>query len=266
MNEGRRNKDRLKDILKAETRCIYCESAPDTIEHMPPVTMFRDRSRPKGMEFAACLDCNGKTRAADLVAGYLSRLGRGDDPNTWMVNEAVRQNWMLERIAPGFLDELFRVGKSKHTYLRNPQGVMVPKVVLNADGKLLNKYMRVFTAKLGMALYRNHVGHPLPATGGVHVQYFLNAGLADATAKALLNGMPMGSTLRQGQWTVPEQFAYRFNCDDKSIIAALIGFHNNLHFFIIATSTPEQYKLPFNVPHSDFVRIGELVGRMPVLP
>ena len=57
-------------------------------------------------------------------------------------------------------------------------------------------------AKLAMALYREHVGHALPLTGGVHTNWYLNAGLAQRTAEGILKTLPLGGTLRQGSFQV----------------------------------------------------------------
>jgi hypothetical protein len=45
----------------------------DTIEHMPPIQMFRLRQRPKGMEYPACRRCNNGTGVSDLIASLLGR-------------------------------------------------------------------------------------------------------------------------------------------------------------------------------------------------
>jgi hypothetical protein len=68
-----------------------------------------------------------------------------------------------------------------------------------------------------MALYGEHVGHALPLTGGAHTNWYLNAGLAQRTAEGILMTLPLGGTLRQGSFQVPEQFAYRYNCDGRSL-------------------------------------------------
>ena len=136
-------------------------------------------------------------------------------------------------------------------------------VKLRTEGPLLDAYLTVFAAKMGMALYREYCGAALPLEGGVQTQYFLNAGLAQRTAEAMLSRLPGLGTLKQGKLHAGAQFAYRFNYDACSIVAALIGFHSNFHIFIIATSTPSLFQIPFKVPNSDFVRPGELLARVP---
>jgi hypothetical protein len=50
-----------------------------------------------------------------------------------------------------------------------------------------------------MALYREYCGAALPLEGGVQTQYFLNAGLAQRTADAMLSMLPGMATLKQGK-------------------------------------------------------------------
>jgi methylthioribose-1-phosphate isomerase len=50
-----------------------------------------------------------------------------------------------------------------------------------------------------MALYREHVGKPLPLDGAVFSMWFLNAGLAQRSAEEMLRFLPDSGTLRQGR-------------------------------------------------------------------
>jgi hypothetical protein len=215
------------------------------------------------MEFACCDDCNQRTGVADLVASFFARLGQGYTTDTTLINEAVQRKRMLAQLAPGFLEELFRPEKQSAVLSRDALGIIKPYIKFNADGPLAKAYLTVFSAKLGMALYREHVGEPLPLTGGVYTLFFMNAGLAKATGDAMLEKLPIFKTLNQGRVCVPDQFAYRYNCDAKSIVAALAGFHSNLHVFVVATSDPDFYNPPKKIPYADFVRPGELVSRIP---
>ena len=77
----------------------------------------------------------------------------------------------------------------------------------------------------------------------------------------MLSMLPAGGTLSQGAWSVPEQFAYRYNSDNKEIVAALAGFHSNLHIFLIAYSNP-QYDV-INWPTGLIVQPGDLLNLAP---
>jgi hypothetical protein len=250
-------------VLANEPRCIYCADEPATLEHMPPLIMFASRRRPSGFEFAACNGCNRATSPADLVASFFARLNRSLHANQRLTSEAVTLRNKLAKLAPGVLEELFRWEKTTRVWLRDSRLVATPFAQIKVDGPRTTAYLHVFAAKLAMALYREHVGHALPLTGGVHTNWFLNAGLAQRTAEGILKILPGGGTLRQGSFQVPEQFAYRYNCDGRTVVAALAGFHSNLHVFVVATSTPNLFKMPRPIPHSDFLRPGELVARIP---
>jgi hypothetical protein len=230
---------------------------------MPPVAMFVSRKRPSGFEFAACEECNRTTSAADLVASFFARLDRSYSGDKTLILEAQQRRDKVAQLAPGVLEELFRQDKAS-TIWRPEHGLVAkPFFKINVDGPTTKAYLTVFGAKLGMALYRQHVGHALPLHGGVHVNWYLNAGLAQSTAEGLLQKLPGLGWLRQGSFEVREQFAYRYNCDDRSVVAALAGFHSNLHIFVIATCTPDLFGMPFSVPHSDFVQPGHLCSRFP---
>ncbi|HEX7760116.1 MAG TPA: hypothetical protein VF459_11475 [Caulobacteraceae bacterium] len=265
MGEAKNRSRSRASVLAAETRCIYCAGAPETLEHMPPRAMFRAASRPSGLEFGTCLSCNNGTSAADLVASFAARLIQGnDDPTDWHHAEARGKLRMLRKKTPDFLLELFRPEKSKEIWQRSPGGVLTKAVSVHADGPSTKAYLDVFSAKLGMALYREHVGAPIPMEGGVHSRWFLNAGLAQETADSIMHSMPMFSTLKQGGFEVPGQFGYRYNCDLKSIFAAMVWFHTGLFVFTIAAADPDTYDLR-SLPdrHSSFFQPGRLLAQMP---
>jgi len=227
--------------------------------------MFQSTSRPSGLEFGTCADCNNGTSAADLVASFVARLIQGnDDPTEWHHVEARAKLRTLRRKAPDFLMELFRPDKSEEIWRRTPGGVLTRAVSIHADGPSTKAYLDVFSAKLGMALYREHVGAPLPMDGGVQSRWFLNAGLAQETADGVMRIMPMFSTLKQGSFTEPGQFGYRYNCDLRSIFATLAWFHTGLFVFTIAAADPDTYELR-ELPdrHSNFFQPGQLVRHMP---
>jgi hypothetical protein len=77
VDEAKRKSRNRADILARETHCIYCDKAPTSVEHMPPLGMFINRYRPSGMVFACCDQCNQRTGVADLVASFFARLGQG---------------------------------------------------------------------------------------------------------------------------------------------------------------------------------------------
>lgn len=247
--------------------CVYCYAELNnenySLEHMPPKGMFRASLRIKGLEFGGCKSCNVGTKAADAAVAFFARIDQfGDDVTNWKVREAVKFLKSADDGAPGFSAELFDEGRAKGTVRKTPGGVMVPLTETHT-GPIGQALLNVFAAKLGMAMYHEHVGEPLPPTGGVHGMWFLNAGLSEKTAEGLLKILPVFDTLKAGSQTATNQFAYRYNSDNRSIVAALTHVQNNIHFFTIATATPETYGFPRPMAFSAFVRPGELLKHMP---
>lgn len=265
-NSVKHSRSRSRSQIRAgEPRCIYCESPVETAEHMPPLSLFKERRRPHGLEFGTCYACNNGTRAADTAVAFFARIDRfGGNAKSWKVQEALRHLRSMGTLAPGFINELF--AQEKMALLRTPAGVLVPVAEVHA-GPICQSLLHVFGAKLGMALYREHIGHALPLEGGVQVMWFLNNGLAEDTAEAMLRILPTYGTLQQGQKnSAGGQFDYRFNSDGKNIVAALSHFHSNVHFLTLAMAAPGDFGFPRDVPMGAFVKPGELAKFMPKRP
>lgn len=217
------------------------------------------------MEFAACQACNNGTKGADVVASVFARIWPTDEATTPSgsreLNQLIRA---LDKDAPGLRASVFDMRKAEKQWVRTKAGILVQQIVLNGNDPLLNSYLAVFGAKMGMALYREYVKEPLPLDGCVHVEYFLNAGLSEENASVKLRMLPMHTPFEQGSFSVKDQFDYRYNTDTKTIVAALLHFNENLYFFVIATSETDRYRQVFDsFPHGEVIRPGELLTRLP---
>jgi hypothetical protein len=105
MGESKAKKRAHNAILAACPWCIYCGSPATTIDHVPPRIMFRDRQRPKGLEFPSCQPCNEGTRLADLVAALIGRLY----PDAEQQDEQQEMEKLLSSVKnniPGLLEEI----------------------------------------------------------------------------------------------------------------------------------------------------------------
>jgi hypothetical protein len=80
--------------------------------------------------------------------------------------------------APGVREELSLPSKFQSGWMQRPDfGLYQGIVQLVADGPKLKAHLGIFGAKLGMALYREHVKVALPLEGAVWNQFMLNAGM-----------------------------------------------------------------------------------------
>jgi hypothetical protein len=256
-------------ILATEPRCIYCSGLPETLEHMPSRGILRGRERPSGMEYAACTSCNNGTRGSDAVAAVIARLHPDNGENSWQAEETRKLMSALDNFAPGVREELSKPDKARAEWVRRPASNLLQRVVrVHADGPRLKAYLSAYGAKLSMALYREHVGTALPLDGAIWCQFALNGGMTQEHLNERVRILPVQETLRQGQKNVADQFAYRYNCDGRSVLAAVAQFHRGLWFTIFASCDPriiELFKRPefLNLPASALVRPGELLQLLP---
>ena len=119
-----------------------------------------------------------------------------------------------------------------------------------------------------MALYREHVRVALPLDGAAWCQFALNGGVTQEDLNARVKILPLWETLRQGQKNVGDQFVYRYNCDERTVIAAVVQFHRSLWFTIFASSDKkiiELFKKPefLQLPASVMVKPGQLLELLP---
>lgn len=165
---------------------------------------------------------------------------------------------------PVFGEELSLPSKINPEWVHRPSSGLLQRVVrVQADGPLIKTHLSIFGAKLAMALYREHNGVALPLDGAVWCQFALNAGMTQENLNERLKILPLYETLQQGRKDVDGQFAYRYNYDGRSVIAAVVKFHRGLWFTIVASSDRriiELFSTPkLHLPASIMVSPGNLL-------
>jgi hypothetical protein len=271
VGEGSRRNRKGSQIVAAEARCIYCPNPATDLEHMPPRVMFRGKDRPGAMEFGSCKACNNGTGGADVVAAVMSMIDLKSGPGGWQDKEVHKLIRPLDKFAPGVREELFRHGKHERRWLYLARSnLLQPFDLVRADGPRVNAYLTIFAAKLAMALYRQHVGVALPLEGAVWCQFQFNVGLTQENLDARVAILPGCETLRQGRKNVGDQFLYRFNTDERSVVAAVAQFHRGLWLTVFASTDPKIIELFANkfsgLPASAMVRPGDLLALVPAPP
>ena len=241
MGEAKRRRPSREGRLLLASRCTYCPGQPTGWDHMPPISMFEGRHRPEGFEFAACSACNVGTRTCDALASMLAHVSPLNAMDHWQTTSSLRLFKSVGRLNPDLAIEISRNSPNSRTWIARPSGLQQEAVSVSLNGPLVRPHMRVFTAKLAMGLYREHIGEPLPVKGATFTRHFLNAGLSQEEADATLSILPGFASLQQGQWTVQDQFSYRYNTDGRTIVGSMVRFHGNLHVIAFATSTPEYF-------------------------
>jgi len=105
----------------------------------------------------------------------------------------------MTSLAPEFASEVFDESRGMEVWAKGRDSFYGRKRRIELDGPVTTALLRAFSAKLGMALYREHIGEPLPLGGQVFVQHYLNSGLQRQEAVATLRIMPSLGQLKQGK-------------------------------------------------------------------
>ena len=196
--------------LRAQPWCIYCGGVNEatTIDHMPPITIFEQRRRPRGLEFSACQPCNSGGRVAEKIVGLVSRM-YPDPPNDTGREELKRLYREFASYHPDLLEEMWptdnQLGEIRRQQASLPAGVHP----LNARGPLLNKAMNRFAAKLALALHFKMTGAIASRSAAVAGRWYSNHQIFTGTIPdVLLKAVGHPGTLVQGKWSVGDQFLY----------------------------------------------------------
>jgi hypothetical protein len=215
-------------ILANHSGCIYCAglNAATTIEHMPPISAFEGRQRPKGFEFPACGQCNNGTSHSDLVAAMLARIW--PDADSEIQKKDVKK--LLSAVAnniPQLLHEM-NVGRAGEKIARKRHNLPTDAHPMRANGPLLTHHIHTFAAKFGFALHYEVCGAPVPATGGVQVMWFSNVQTSyNHIPQMLVDILPSPLTLQQGTKSAGDQFKYSYTTAEGDHLVYLASFNKS---------------------------------------
>ncbi len=217
-----------------------------TIDHVPPRIMFRDRYRPKGLEFPSCRSCNEGTKHSDLVAAMLGRLY--PDGKTDMEREEFKK--LLRSIKnniPGLLQEMYFDKTGPET---SPEANF-----LRTDGPLVSSHMQTFAMKLGFALYYEFTNQIVPKGGGVAARWFSNhEWLEGKFPQTIFDLLLPPQTLRQGKLEVSDQFSYQWRMAEGNRMGMFFAYFRQA-FALVNFVTVDKSLLEVETEHP--VRIME---------
>src|SRR5215211_3632524 len=147
MGESTRKRRVHAAVLDGCPWCIYCggDVPATTVDHFPPLIMFAQRRRPKGLESGSCEACNGGTKHADLVAAMIGR------PMPASRTEAGREEMRrifsaINNNIPGLLREMYLSPEQQSAAgWREQDGGL-----LRSNGPLVSSHMQTFAFKVGI--------------------------------------------------------------------------------------------------------------------
>jgi hypothetical protein len=235
MGESKRKQRLREKLLAANPHCIYCGGAEPatTIDHVPPRAVFDGCLRPQGLEFSACEPCNNGAGRDELLAALISRMY----PNIETDAERREMRQLLGAVSnnfPGLLPEMLPSLRQARNALRVADRLPPSSHVMNLGSPRLQRALYRFAAKVGYALHYELTKKIVPADGAARAWIYTNY-------QALTKGIPdelkqiIGpeTTLRQGSWTVSDQFQYSSLATDTGTMSAhFAGFR--FSFAIVA--------------------------------
>jgi hypothetical protein len=219
---------------------------------MPPLSLFDNSHRPKGLEMPACSECNRATSIADLTVAIISRWGYDAAQRDLADHERLVQQ--LVRQAPELRDEWVvwpedQIKVKQH--LLN-HGVPTPlRAGVAKIGPLTMRQLNLFAHKAVLALYFEHFKQPLGVKGGVCAYWKSKEDFArNGIPEPLLKILPRYGTLVQGKWNESKTFEYRHDINpDQGLFGCFVRLRGR--FFIGGFAVADLHTIPD--PDDDWV-------------
>ena len=169
--------------------------------------MFTGKLRPNGFEFAACDECNQKTKMADLFAALVGRV-YPDSQSDIERNDIKKILAALSRNLPAVLLEM-KIGRAGQKLARRDTMIVDDGGFLRLSGPIATELLDIFAHKLGLALHYEATGKVLPVGGGIATRVYSNVeAIQQRIPSEIFKMLPKPKTLRQGSWGVENQFSY----------------------------------------------------------
>jgi hypothetical protein len=226
MGEAKLKKTFNERLIAAHPFCIYCGGsvASAEVDHVPPRIMFKQKLRPKGLEFASCSECNRSASRFEMVAAVIGRLSPDNNFSNWV------QAWgkLLQETDsnnPGLIKELHASQRQLNDARRIPN--FENHGAFNVSGPIVQNSIHAFGAKLGLALHYHHTNRIVPLDGVVAVDWYSNHDrLTGRFPDKLLSMLGEPQTLKQGRFTVGDQFQFASAIADTGRLAAYFSTFN----------------------------------------
>lgn len=215
-----------KAVLSANPWCVFCggRQPAETVDHIPPISVFTGRDRPKGLEFSACHSCNQGTRRYDQVFALLSRFHGDEEGSEQYQNDIQQLIIAISNNYPEIITEL--TGAAHPSY---NQGAL-----LEVGPNIFNTISHI-GAKIGLALHFELKKRIVPLHGGVLVSPIFNfEAMQEGLPSEILAFFPHEKTLMQGKKSVPNQFTYS-SLHEGNISAHWVTFRQafGLQIFVV---------------------------------
>ncbi|MBC8337428.1 MAG: hypothetical protein H8E39_01925 [Alphaproteobacteria bacterium] len=196
--------------------CCFCGGGTPatTRDHVPAKVIFDGKHRPKGLEVPACVQCQEYSKKHELVAAMVARFF--PDSTTSLQGKEIKKLFRrADKAVPGLLDEMKPSLKQKSRISEFQKKEPNAAHVLNLGGPLVNASLDIFAIKMTCALHYGMTKNIIPIDGAISIRVFSNVdALNGEIPHALINVLGSENTLKQGTWSVSNQFSYSYAITD----------------------------------------------------
>ena len=221
----------LQRFIEDELKCCFCGGGrpAQTTEHAPPRVFFRNKVRPKGLEFPCCARCNKKFAQMDQVASFVCITMGGvlaenynlDDPYWKKLASGVQNNCpeVISYLGLSDGEECFiESGGIERLIIRN-----------KLDKRLFREWLNPWSAKQFFALWFHHTGTILGGSDRVWVRWITNDQLIrEGVPEGLLDDISGPVGLVQGKLSSADQFLYSYSVNSNDRLGMFVlGAHNS---------------------------------------
>lgn len=240
---------RHASIKDPDAVCVYCGGIEpaDTVDHIPPIGMFPNRDRPKGLEVPSCEACNRNSRRFEDVAAMVTAIRlEGSDKSSLSNQHFGKKLRAVANNQPAVISEMRPTTRQARNAARILDSSGRPLGAIDVRGPLISRAMLAFGGKLGLALHYHAKGVPLPQTGRVGVIWQSNESLIDdCVPQALFSLLPETKMLAMGRKTSAGRFEYSSGVvSDTQATAHWAVFGTAVAYLIFAGETINMDMLP----------------------
>jgi len=249
MAEARNKSIATDKFLLNNPFCCFCGGivSATSRDHYPPIAIFDGRQRPDDLVVPACCSCNSLSSDSDLIVAAIARWRLSDTDRT-RIEDSDNKKFArgIARRLPHILEEWFQnaTGTQQKRARHKLADLGVP---VTPDNKVVTlgpktiPHLHLFAYKLTLALYFATTGSIIPSQGLVRAFFRIKEDLyANPIPSELLYYLSPSRSLRQGSWSVPEQFQYRYATDDvDSTFQTVATIRNGLVIVGFAITNPE---------------------------
>ena len=232
-NRQRVRQTTTQKLISEHPFCCFCGGlAPTTtIDHRPPIILFPNKLRPKGLEFPSCIACNGGASPDDAVLALAGRLcGSSSRPD--MQDPDSHFDRVVRAVESGFPSMVAQLMVEPQWVLLN--GVLRKVDQFRIDNPALSESLCRSSARLAVALYYEEFDRAV-SVGSTVRSYWSHNQVRDLNKiQRLISRLPKDVVLKQGKkWDTEGVFFARHNSDKNRFVMIAVTYRTLVLFATI---------------------------------